>query len=134
MRFDRVDVGSGQDFVERREVALVLEHDIGGVLDLPTVLVIAGSKVFDRRTAEPRVVVEASMQLLGVELVGETLGFVEVGDLDEGIVEHAISDVGLVQLGCEQVVAVEVELNREGAPRRHADIAEPKLLVDEVEK
>ena len=61
------------------------------------------------------------------------LGSLPVRDLREGVVGHPIVDAELAQLARQPVVAIEVNLQAAGQPRRHPHVAQAELLVDEVE-
>jgi hypothetical protein len=56
----------------------------------------------------------------------------EVVELYEGVIEQPIANASLVELARQPVVPVEVELQPERAPGGYAQIAQPKLLIDEV--
>ena len=56
-----------------------------------------------------------------------------VGDVAEGVVSHSIVDAQLAQLACQPVMAVEVDLQPARQPRRHTHMAQPQILVHEVE-
>jgi len=73
------------------------------------------------------------MQLLHVHGVGQFLGLVPIADAPEGVVQHRLLDLAFVQGCAERIVAVEVELQAEGRPGGHAQVAQPQALVDEVE-
>ncbi len=73
------------------------------------------------------------MELLDPDLVGQGLGTREIGDVDEGILGELVGDALPGQPHGQGVVAVEVELKAERSPGRHAQVAQAKLLVDEVE-
>ena len=73
------------------------------------------------------------VQRLCVEFIGELLPLFRVGDRDEGVVEHLEGNIGLEQLAGQPGMAIEVDLQPERRPGRNAHVAQPELLVDEVE-
>jgi len=128
-----VDGGADDRLVERGEVSLPPKDDVGGVLDLHEAPVVAELQRLDDRAAEGGVVIKNAVELVDVEVIGEPLSCLEVLDVHEGVVDEAVGDAGLIEPACEHVVAVEVDLQAEGAPRGHADVAKAELRVDEVE-
>ena len=66
-------------------------------------------------------------------LIRVPLRLVVVRDLDEGVVEEGEVDPPFLEAAGQPVVPVEVELQPEGRPGRHAQVAQPEVLVDEVE-
>ena len=130
---DGVDGRARERLVEGSQVTLPLEEDVGGILDLHDAPVVLDAKSLDDRAVAVRKAVESAMQLGDGQIVGELLRSVEVGDAHEGVVEKLIVDALLGELSRQPVVAVEVDLQPEGAPGGDADVAEPELLVDEIE-
>ena len=57
----------------------------------------------------------------------------EVRDVHEGVLQSGIADARPVQLPRQGVMAVEVELQAEGRPRRDPQVAQAELRVEEVE-
>jgi len=62
-------------------------------------------------------------------LIGERV----ICDLNESIIQHFVSNPALLQLVCQPVVRVEIELQPKGTPSRDAQIAQSQLFVQEVE-
>ena len=73
------------------------------------------------------------MQGRDVDRLGQSLGTLPVVDRDEGVVDHPVADAFEVELVGQEVVAVEVELEPERRPGRHAEVAQAEHGVDEVE-
>src|SRR5262249_35906517 len=73
------------------------------------------------------------MNLLHAPLIRQTLRLLPIGDVAERIIEQSIVDVMPAQLPRQPVMAVEINLQTEGTPRRNANIAQAQLFVDEVE-
>lgn len=94
---------------------------------------IAAGELRDHRAVQPGVLVELAVQRLRWHPVGQLLGPLEVLDPDEGVVEERVADPVPLQAGGEPVVTVQAELDTEGRPSGHAQVAEPELGVDEVE-
>jgi len=76
--------------------------------------------------------IEARVQLLDHQPVGELLGLLPVFDCGEGVVLQLVGDVG-AELRGQPVVTVQVKQRAERAPRRNRQETEPEHLVDEVE-
>ena len=51
----------------------------------------------------------------------------------ESVVGHLEGNAGFFQALRQPVVAVEIDLQAERRPGRHADVAQPEGLIDEVE-
>ena len=122
-------------FVQGSEVPLAPEHDVRRVLGLHQAPVVAR---FEAECADDGAValgksIQSMVQRSDRERVGDQLCRLEVVELHECVVEQLVADASLVELSCQPAVAVEVELQPEGAPGRHSQVAEAKLFVDEVE-
>jgi hypothetical protein len=72
------------------------------------------------------------MESSDIERIGDELGLLEVRDVDEGVVHEVEGEAVIVELPGEPVVAVEVELESEGRPGGHPQVAEAQLFVDEI--
>ncbi len=73
------------------------------------------------------------MQRLGSHAVGELLSALEVVDVDERVVEELVADLLALEPSGEPVVAVHTELETEGCPGGHTQVAKPQFGIDEVE-
>lgn len=130
---DGVDRGAHQVVVEGREVFAALEYDVGGVLELHEAPVVAGRELGGGRTEMAGIPVELAVEGLGFQPVGDPLGQLEVLDLDERVVDEPVADLQPVQPRGQPGVPVEAELQAEGSPPRHSQVAQPQVGVDEVE-
>lgn len=119
--------------VQRRQVVTALENDVGGVLDLHEAPVVAARELGGRRAELAGEAIELAVQGLRLEAVGDLLRAGEVVDVDERVVDELEADLEPLQPRSQPVVAVHAELEAEGRPRRHAQVAEPEVGVDEVE-
>ena len=79
------------------------------------------------------VAVQASVQLVGGQGIGQCLRPLDVGDAHEGIAGGREIDAGSTELARQLAVAVAVELQPERTPRGHAQVTQPQHLIDEVE-
>lgn len=133
VRFDGVNGRTGHMFVDGLKIICPLKDNVSGVLCLHDTPMISLIDLLDNRAEAGSVPVHCSMQLSDAECVGQLLGYVPIPNLHEGIILQCIIDAAIVQLSREPVVAIEVKLKAEGAPRGHTQITQAKLLVDEVE-
>ena len=133
VRLDSVDRRARQDLVQRSEVSLALEDDVGGVFDLHQAPVVARFELLDDGAVDARPAVQLPVQCANNQLLGQFLSSREILDLDEGVVGESKADPSLAQLGRQVVMAIEVELEPERYPGRHTQVAQPKPLIDEVE-
>ena len=102
------------------QVALPLEHDVGGELDLIQAPVVVESELLHHRTVAVGEPIQFPVQHLRPELVGQFLCLLEAGDPAEGVIQHPVFDVALAHRPRQNTVAVAIELQPERAPRRHA--------------
>ena len=130
---DDMHGGAHDRLVQRLELRLLAEHDVGGVLDLHEAPMHAVAEVPEHRTETLRPMIEMAMQGRGIETVGKALGFQRIGERQEGVVGGVEADAGLRQLLCQPAVAVEVDLQAKRRPGRHPQVAQAELRVDEVE-
>lgn len=128
-----MDRRPGQGAVDRRQVGLPLEHDIGGVLALIHAPVILDAEVAMDGAVGAGKLVELAVETFHLQAVGQLLRPLPIGDLDEAIVHEFVRNVPPAQLGSQPVVAVEVDLQPAGQPCRHSHVAEPQFVVDEIE-
>ena len=87
----------------------------------------------DHRAVPPREAVQQLVDFLHPQAVGQLLGFVPVSDFNEGVVDDSKRDAVPAELGGKPMVAIEIDLESEGTPGGHPDIAQPQLFIDEVE-
>lgn len=125
--------GAHEGLVDRGQFVLLAEDDVGGVFHLHQAPVIAAGKQGNGGAEAAGVLIEFAVEFLFVHDVGQCLRFRPVANFDKGVVEHRGGDSALVQGAGQGVVAVEVKLQAEGRPCGHAQVAQPQVLVDEVE-
>jgi hypothetical protein len=130
---DHMHGGAHDGLVQGLEGRLLAEHHVGGVLHLHEAPVDAVAKVAQHRAEALCPLVEALMQHRRIEAIGETLRRGRIVQRHEGVVEHFEIDAGVAQLPCQPAMTVEVDLQAKRRPSRHAYVAQPELLVDEVE-
>ena len=125
VRLHRVNGGPRQPLINRLQVALALEYDVGGELDLIQAPVVVEFERLHHRTVPVGEPIQFPMQHFDPELVGQFLSLLEVGDPAEGVVQHPVFDVALAHLPCQNTMAVTVELQPEGTPGRYPQRAKP---------
>jgi len=132
-RLHGMDGRMGQGFIERLELGLAMEDDIGGVLHLHAAPVDPGREVPQHGAVGCGNPIEVPVEPVRIPGVRQGLGPHPIGALDEGVVEQGVRDLPLRQLPGEHGVPVAVELEPERRPGGHSEVAEPQFPVDEVE-
>ena len=132
-RFDCMSQGFQEERVKRLQCVLALEDQVGRILRLHDAPVIGQLQIGDDRTVLLRQFVEAQMQGLHLELARQLIGDVVIGDMNESVIQGLKSDAVFPQLMGQPGVSVEIELQPKWTPGRDAQVAQSKLLVDEIE-
>ena len=131
LRLHGMYCGADERFIHVLEIRLPVKEDVGCVLGLHDGPLIG--KTVPKGAITLREEVEGVMEVLRSDVVGKLLSLGEVFEREEGVFPDDEGDGPLLQSCCKPVVAVAVELEPEGTPGGDAEIAEAKLLVDEVE-
>jgi len=131
--FDGVDRGTGHRFIERTEVPLVFENHVGSKLDLHQGPMISRGKMPDHRTEHSCDAIQLPMERFDPEAVGELLGLREILHLDKSILQKTIGESFPAEVTGQERMSVKIELQTEGSPGRHPQIAQSQLFKDEVE-
>jgi len=124
---------SDQFIVDGSKVGLTLENNVGSVFDLHHAPMIAILERLDGGTVTASVGIEYSVNASDIDVVGQLLRFLNVFDAHKTVVEHSRIDAFAGQLSRQLVVAVEIELETKWRPRRHSEIAQAKLGINEIE-
>jgi hypothetical protein len=124
---------SDQFIVDGSKIVLTLENNVGGVFDLHNAPMIAILELPDGRTVTASVGIEYSVNASDIDDVGQLLRFLKVFDAHKTVVEHSRIDAFAGQLSRQLVVAVEIELETKRRPRRHSEITQAKLGINEIE-
>ena len=130
---DGVNGGAREPLVDSPEVRLAPEDDVGGILGLVDAPMIGHPQVVNRRTIAADKGLQLAVQRLNLHVVGDTLSLGKITDGSKGVVGQAIRNLAFAQLCSEPEVAVAVKLQSKRTPRRHAQVTQPELFVDEVE-
>src|SRR5262249_34812050 len=111
------------------------KQDVGRILGLMRgpVVAIALELIAQERVHAVGEAVEHARPVEGCQAIGESLHAAGILEPEEGILEPAVSRAALAHLAGEPLVAVDVDLHREGKPRLHPGVAEAELAVEEVE-
>lgn len=133
IRFHGMSESADQLFVNRGEGLSVLKEDIRSVFDLHKAPMNTGWKVADDGGVLSCHTIQCFMQQIGGESVGQLLGLFKVVNVYEGVVDLFELDAFLLKLTGKEIVCVAIELKSKGSPCRHAQIAEPEILIDEIE-
>ena len=132
IRFHGVYGSAHQLPIDGCKVFLLLEDDVGGILGLHDGPVVGGGKVADDGTVLLDDVVELPVKAVRADGSSQLLGTFWVVDLDENVVEQGVADAFFVHFSGKFVVPVEIELQAEGCPSWHSQIAESQIGQDEV--
>ena len=97
----------------------MVEHDVGGKLDLIQAPVVVEPELLHHRTVAVREFVQFPVQHLHPEVIGQFLRLVEVGNPAEGVIQYPEFDVAFAHLPRQNTMAVAVKLEPERTPRRH---------------
>ena len=130
---DGVDRRPGQVAVDRRQIRLPPENDVGGVLALVHAPVIGHAKIPVNRTEAAGHLVQPTVESLDLQAVGDLLRALPVGDIHERIVDQLEVDLALSQQAGQPAVPVEIDLQPARQPGRHPHVAQPQVFVDEIE-
>ena len=131
--FDGVDRRTGNRFIEGTEITLVFENHIGGKLDLHQGPMITRREMPDHRAERFRYLIQSPMEEFHLEAIGELLGFREILHLDKGILQKTVGETLPLEKAGQVMVPVKIELQPEGSPGRHPQIAQPQIFKNEVE-
>lgn len=133
LRLDSMDGSMGDGAVERLEFVLPPEDNIGGVLHLHQAPVISRGKMASDRAVLGRDLVQVPVQSPDIQGIGQGLGAGEVGNVDEGILQHGVSDAFFLELEGQFVMPVEIELQAERCPGGDPQVTQPQFRMDEIE-
>jgi len=143
-----------QVLIDRLQIRLLAEDDVGGVFALVHAPVVSGGEVAIDRAAPPRELVKPGVNPFGFPSVGDALRFLPVSNMAEGVVSHSIVDAQPAQLACQPVMTCpgakrhwsvlswirwafglrlwSADLETAGQPRRHPNVTQPQILVHEI--
>jgi hypothetical protein len=130
--FDSVDRRTGYRFIEGTEIALVFENHIRSKLDLHQCPMITRGEMPDHRAERFRHVIQSPVKESDLKIIGELLGLGEILRLDEGIVQKTEEETLPAEKTGQVMVPVKIELEPEGSPGRHSQIAQPQIFQDKV--
>ena len=122
-----------QIVIDRCQIGLPVEYDVGGILTLINTPVILHAKAAEDGTECARELIQSGVDPLRVPAVGDLLGAAPVSNTREGVIHQIEVDIAFAQLRCQPVVAVEIDLQPAGQPCWNPHVAQSKLFVDEIE-
>lgn len=131
--FDGMYGRPDQFIIDESKVALPFENNVGGVFDLHDAPMVAILEIPDDGTVAASVGIEYSVNAFDIDVVGQFLRFVKVLDAHKAVVDHRRIDAFIEKLGSQFIMAVEIELEAKRRPRRHSEITQTKLGIDEIE-
>jgi len=133
LRFDGVDRSTGHRFIEGTQIVLVFENHIRGKLYLHQRPMITRGEMSDHRTEPFGYLIQSPMEGFHLETIGELLGLSEILHLDKSILQKAVGESLPAEKAGQLMVSVKIELQPEGSPGRHPQIAQPQIFQDKVE-
>jgi hypothetical protein len=132
-RFDGLNQGFYELWIEALQCRLVAKDDVGCVLRLHDAPVVAHLQGGHCRTVGCRISVQTGMQRLNIERLRQRVGLCKIGNRQKCIVSHLKVDLLTAQLIGQHVVPVAIELESKRRPGGDAQIAQPQRLIDKVE-
>src|SRR3990172_8304803 len=130
--FDRMSKGFQEMRVEGLQSVSALEDQVRCVLRLHDVPVIREFQICDHRAILLGKLIQAQVQDFDIELICQLIGDSVISDMNKSIIQHFISNAALLQLICQPVVSVEIELQPKGTPSWNTQIAQPQLIIYKV--
>lgn len=131
-RLDRMNRRADQLLVDRTQILPALEDDVHGIFHLHKAPVIRRRKVTNHGAIFPGESVKLPMDLSRGKGVGHALSRFKVFDFIKSVVEHLETDLLFPEFGCQFIMTVVIELQTERSPGRNPQIAESKVIQDEV--
>ena len=95
VRLDGMNRRARQVFIERLQIRLLAEDDVGGVFALVHAPVISGGEVAIDRAAAPRELAEPRVDSFCFPSIGDALRPLPVPNVAEGVVCHSIVEAQL---------------------------------------
>lgn len=129
----RKDFRPDNPVIMRFQAILLFGHDVCCAFNLLDSPCVTEAECFSDWTVAFCKSVQNLMEAFRVDPVRELLGSFNIRGLKEGVIMHTVSDSLLLQLMGKKVVAVHVEQQAERSPCGDTQIAESKLLVNEIE-
>ena len=123
----------GDVFVYGAQIALPPKYDVISPFALHDAPMVGVRKVSADRAERFSRIVQHAMECLDRKLIRQFLRTPPVVDRRERVVHLHETDAFRSKLGRQPVVAIAVELQPEWRPRRHTQIAQAEVLVDEIE-
>jgi hypothetical protein len=110
IRLDGVNGSAAEVLIQRLEIGLLAEHDVGRIFALVYTPVIVRTETAMNGTEAAGELVQLAMQLLDAQIVGERLRPLPVGDTGGCVVQQSKIDAAPAQRIGQPVVPVEVDL------------------------
>ena len=129
---DGVDRCTDNGLVKRTQIPLKFESHIRGKLDLHQGPMIPRREMPEDRTELLRDLIQSPVEEFHREGIGELLGFLEILRVNKRIIQETVGEPFPLQKAGQVMVSVKVELQPEGGPGRHPEIAQPQIFQDEV--
>jgi hypothetical protein len=130
--FDTVDRRMGNGFIKRTQIALKSENHIRGKLDLHQTPMIPRWEMPKDWTEHFRGLIQSPVKKFHLQAIGEVLGFLEVLDFYKRIVQNPVGQAFALEEARQVMVTIEIELQPEGSPSRHPQIAQPQIFQNEI--
>jgi len=130
---DSMDGSMGDGGIERLEISLSLEDNVGGIFHLHQTPMISRGKISSYRAILSGNFVEVLMEPTNIQCISQCLSTIKVGNVDKGIFQHGISDPFFLEFDSQFIMPIEIELQAEWCPGRHTKVTQPQLWMNEIE-
>lgn len=130
--FDGVDRRTDDGLIKGAEITLEFESHIHGKLDLHQGPMIPRREMPKDWAELFCHLIQPPVEEFDRKPIGELLSFLEILRVQKGIVQETVGDCFLLEKAGQVMVSVKIELQPEGSPGGYSQIAQPKLLQDEV--
>ena len=130
--FDAVDRRTGHGFIKRTQIPLEFENHIRGKLDLHQGPMIPRREMPDDGAERFRCLIQSPVKEFHLEGIREVLGFLEVLRLHKRILQKTGGETFPLEKASQVMVTIKIELQPEGSPGRHPQIAQSQIFHNEV--
>ena len=130
--FDTVDRRAGHGFIKWTQIPLAFENHIRGELDLHQGPMIPRREMPNDGTERFRCLIQSPVKKFYLEGIGEVLGFLELLHLDKRVLQKTVGEAFPLEKARQVMVTIKIELQPEGSPGRHPQIAQPQIFQNEV--
>jgi len=132
LRFDTVDRRTGHGFIEWTQIPLAFENHIRSELDLHQGPMISRREMPKDGTVRSCCLIQSPVKKFYLKAIGEVLSFLEVFRFNKRILQKIVGKTFPLEKACQVMVTIKIELQPEGSPGRHPQIAQSQIFQNEV--